>query len=581
MRVRIGSRASKLALWQAEAVKAALLQREPDLQVEIVEIVTQGDRIVDRPLAAIGGKGLFVKEIETALSDGAIDIAAHSAKDLPGQMPPDLVLGAVLPRAFPEDALVARGGFRLDQLPQGAVVGTSSLRRRAMLLASRPDLQVVSLRGNLDTRLHKVRTGFDAITAAVLARAGLVRMGWQAEISEVLPIDTFMPAAGQGTVAIQVRRDDQPILSRLAAIDHLPTRYALEAERAFLATLGGSCHLPLGAYVTLADDRPGHPLLMARAQILTPDGRTRLAASGQGDATQAERIGRTLAEDLLAAGGAAILAELDLPTHAAPHRPEAATDTARRPHTLDPIPVIITRAATGDDTWEAAVSARGLLPVNFPVIAIEELPDIDLAQHLAQDTYDWLLLTSRHGARLALRDRPALGATRIAAVGAVSAGAVRDLGYPVAVVASQQNGAGLAQALLAQGLQPGQRCLYAGARASRGDAQKALRALDVKVDEIYLYATTPRPEGVAALTHFAARSQRPGFVVLASPSALDAIWTHPPARALLRTWSIACIGSTTADRARALSLPVAAVAAEPNIEALLDAMQGSPTPSKG
>ncbi len=245
-RITIATRQSLLALWQSRHVQALLTRRYPELRVELLPLTTRGDRILDRPLAAIGGKGLFLKELEQALLAGRADLAVHSMKDIPVEMDPRLTIAAVLERADPADALVCPRYPSLAALPAGASVGTSSARRRVQLRAARPDLEILDLRGNVDTRLKRLDQGdFDAI---VLAAAGLERLGFAGRITQRLALPAWLPAPAQGAIAIQCRADHQIIQERLAAFDHAPTRTAVELERRLAAALGADCHTAFGAY---------------------------------------------------------------------------------------------------------------------------------------------------------------------------------------------------------------------------------------------------------------------------------------------------------------------------------------------
>ncbi|MCX6638608.1 MAG: hydroxymethylbilane synthase [Acidobacteria bacterium] len=291
----IGSRGSQLALWQAGWVAERLAGGGHECRIEIIR--TTGDKITDVPLAKVGTKGLFTKEIEEALAAGAIDLAVHSMKDLPAALPAGLALAAIPEREDPRDAMVGR---RLAELAEGARVGTSSLRRTAQLLALRPDLVVEPLRGNLDTRLRKVAEG--SYGAIVLAAAGLKRMGWSDRIAEVLPIETMCPAVGQGALAIETRDDAGPARAACAALDHAPTRIAVMAERAVLAGLGGGCQVPIGAHAVVRDGR-----IQLRAVVVSPDGAILIRRQGEGPAAQAERLGAQLARELAEAGGQEIL----------------------------------------------------------------------------------------------------------------------------------------------------------------------------------------------------------------------------------------------------------------------------------
>ena len=301
----IGTRSSELALWQADYVEAKLRERYPELHVVQKRMTTKGDRVLDAPLAKIGGKGLFTKELEQAMLAGEIDLAVHSLKDMPTELPEGLVLAAVTERFDPGDAVVSPRYQTLTNLPQGAKVGTSSLRRRAQLLAKRPDLEIVSLRGNVNTRLKKLEEeNFDAI---ILAVAGLKRLGFHDRITEILPREICLPAVGQGALAIEARADDEATLSLIAFLDDAATRTAARAERAFLARVEGGCQVPVGVYAEAADEA-----LEMEAVIASIDGERLYRKKKAGSALDAEKIGRALAEELLAMGGKEILQELGL-----------------------------------------------------------------------------------------------------------------------------------------------------------------------------------------------------------------------------------------------------------------------------
>ena len=294
--IRLGTRGSTLALAQARSVAAAL-----GSDVEIVPMRTEGDRLADARLAVVGGKGLFVREIEEALRRGDVDVAVHSLKDLPAELPAGLTLGAFPAREDARDVLVARRPATVLTLAAGARVGTSSPRRRALLLSVRPDLAVAPVRGNVDTRLRKLGDGdWDAV---VLAAAGLRRLGLTPEACEALDPEVFVPAVGQGIMAVQARLDDAVTLARLARIDDASTRACALAERAYLARLGASCNTPMAAHARLA----GSTLSMV-AVVASEDGRQVLRASATAAAADAERLGRGLADTLLARGAAGITA---------------------------------------------------------------------------------------------------------------------------------------------------------------------------------------------------------------------------------------------------------------------------------
>jgi len=293
--LRIGSRGSVLALWQAEHVKARLGALGHD--VAIVVITTTGDRVQDRRLQSVGGKGAFLKEIEEALAADEVDLAVHSLKDVPTTLPDGLRLVAILERADPRDVILSAGAG-LDALPAGSRVGTTSLRRRAQVRARRPDLDVQDLRGNVDTRIRKLREG--ACDAILLARAGLVRLGRAEEATEVLDPDVILPAPGQGAIAIECRASDARTAAAVATLDHAATARAVAAERAFLAALHGGCNVPLGAYA-----EPDALGLRLRGLVAREDGSRILRGEKRG--SDPLELGRALAEELLAQGAAELL----------------------------------------------------------------------------------------------------------------------------------------------------------------------------------------------------------------------------------------------------------------------------------
>ncbi|WP_457600874.1 hydroxymethylbilane synthase [Hydrogenivirga sp.] len=300
MKVRIGTRKSKLALWQANYVKD-FLERRWGVEVELVKITTTGDKILDSPLAKIGGKGLFVKEIEQALMEGRIDLAVHSLKDVPMVIPEGLTLGAITERENPYDVLLSGGGKKLRELPEGARVGTSSLRRQVQIKKLRRDLRVEVLRGNVDTRVRKLREGlYDAV---VLAYAGVKRMGYEEEVNEVL--DYFIPAVGQGSLAIEIREDDERTRELIEPLNHEESRVRAECERAFLRRLEGGCQVPIGAFARVEGGE-----VHIRGFISDLEGAEFIEGEESGNLRDAEDIGERLAEDLLGRGGKEILEEI-------------------------------------------------------------------------------------------------------------------------------------------------------------------------------------------------------------------------------------------------------------------------------
>lgn len=301
--LRIATRKSALALWQANDVKARLQALHPQLTVELVELVSRGDKILDVPLAKVGGKGLFVKELETALLEGRADIAVHSMKDVPMEFPQGLGLAVICQREDPRDAFVSNTCRSFDKLPQGAVVGTSSLRRQSQILESRPDLHIRFLRGNVGTRLGKLDAGeYDAI---ILAAAGLIRLGEKKRIAEYLLTEQCLPAGGQGAVGIECRDDDSRVRDLIAPLHHLLSAQQVQAERAMNRRLEGGCQVPIACFAIHRDDN-----LWLRGLVASTDGKLVLRDEISGPATAAEQLGVTLAERLLDAGADKILAEV-------------------------------------------------------------------------------------------------------------------------------------------------------------------------------------------------------------------------------------------------------------------------------
>ena len=301
----IGTRQSLLALWQSNHIADRIRKQYPNCNVTLKKIVTKGDRILDVPLAKIGGKGLFTKELETALFDGEIDLAVHSLKDMPTQLPPGLALTAITERANAGDAFVSNKYNRIEDLPQGATIGTSSLRRRAQILAVRPDLKIIDLRGNVDTRIKKLDEG--NMEGIILAAAGLQRLGYGDRIKEIIPKEYCLPAVGQGALAIETRADDEVVRAMLSFLNDEPTKQATDAERAFLGLVEGGCQVPIGVYAEVTGEN-----INIEAIIASLDGKTILRDTIKGSAQESVSLGEELGNRMLNAGGKKILAEIFL-----------------------------------------------------------------------------------------------------------------------------------------------------------------------------------------------------------------------------------------------------------------------------
>jgi len=302
-RLKIGSRGSQLALWQAAFIRGLAESKFPDIRAEIRRIRTTGDKILGVPLSEIGGKEAFVKEIEEALLRCEIDVAVHSMKDLPIFLPEGLTIGAVPQRHEPSDALVSNGGIKFYELPNGGRIGTSSLRRQAQILNLRPDIRVFPLRGNVGTRLRKLKTeGLDSI---VLALAGLERLGFRDEITECFSVEVLVPAPGQGAVAVECRADDEEMLEMLSRIDHEDSRIAVSSERAFLEGLGGSCDIPVGCNASVRKDR-----IKILGMMASPDGREVIREEIEDSVKNYKSAGQKLSRRILDKGGRRILSDL-------------------------------------------------------------------------------------------------------------------------------------------------------------------------------------------------------------------------------------------------------------------------------
>ncbi len=301
--IKIATRKSPLALWQAEFVKSRLQEFHPELAVELIKMTTQGDKMLDVPLAKVGGKGLFVKELETGMLNGDADIAVHSMKDVPVEFPEGLHLAVICEREDPRDAFVSNRFKSFDELPIGAKVGTSSMRRQCQITARRPDLQIISLRGNVNTRLAKLDAGeYDAI---ILAAAGLIRLGFESRIQEFMNTSDSLPAIGQGAVGIECRIEDERVNRFIAPLNHLETSIRVRAERAMNNRLEGGCQVPIGGYAELNEQG-----IFLRGLVGSVDGKEIISGNVSGLVGDADKLGVELAEDLLSRGAGKILAEV-------------------------------------------------------------------------------------------------------------------------------------------------------------------------------------------------------------------------------------------------------------------------------
>lgn len=548
--IAIGSRGSPLALAQARLVQDALARDGRASRIATIE--TEGDR---RAPDTAWGEGAFVAAIERALLAGRVDLAVHSAKDVPTDQDPRLRIAAYLPRADPRDALIVRATAkerRLADLPPGARIGTDSPRRTGFLLARRPDLMVHPLHGNVDTRLRRLDAG--ETDALVLASAGLERLGLGNRIAERLEPDVVPPAPGQGAIAIQIRRDDARMLLLAAAIDDRRTRQAVEAERAFLGASGGGCRAPIGALASIV----GQDLELLGGWA-SPDGSDAAIARRRGPVEAGEELARELAVELDSRSRGR--------TTAARHDPVGWHPIRRR--------VLVTRAADQGIELMSALRGAGLDPVPVPAIAIEPEPpngDLDAAARLLH-TYRWVVITSVNGARAILkaaeRVLTELGGPSWAAIGPATRRVLEHEGIEVEFVPSRSTGVAIAAGVP---IVEGDRILVV--RGDLGDEglALALRARGAEVDDVVGYRTYEAPErsrgllrkaladGPIAAAIFTSGSTVRGLVALGHAESID-----------VRAIPAVCIGPETADEARAAGFQVIAVSPTPGPAALADA----------
>ena len=545
--IAIGSRGSVLALAQARLVYEALDREGHPSRVVIIE--TEGDR---RAPDTAWGEGAFVAAIERALQDGAVDVAVHSAKDVPTDQDPRLRIAAYLPRADPRDALVVRTGAkerRLADLPAGCRVGTDSPRRTGFLLARRPDLVVHPLHGNVDTRLRRLDAG--ETDALVLACAGLDRMGLADRIAERLEPEIVPPAPGQGAIAVQVRSDDERMLAVAAAIDDRRTRLAVEAERAFLSTSGGGCRAPIGALATVVGDELD--LLGGHASL---DGARTAMARRHGSVASGEDLARELASEL--DSGARDRASAGFVGR------NGRPSSARR--------VLVTRAADQAAELVSALRDAGLDPIPVPAIAIEFEPprgDLDAAAGLLH-TYRWVVITSANGARAILkaaeRVLTELGAPSWAGIGPVTRRALEGEGIEVELQPSQSSGIAMAVELP---IDAGDRVLIVRGDLAEVELAVALRARGAEVDDVIGYRTREAPEASLELLRTATADGPIAAAVFTSGSTVRGLVSLGQAESIdVRSFPAVCIGPETADEARIAGFRILAVAPTPDAAAL-------------
>ncbi|MCB2153962.1 hydroxymethylbilane synthase [bacterium] len=491
--LKLGTRGSRLALTQANLVAEQIRNGRPDIQVETIIIETTGDKILDSSLARIGGKGLFTKEIERALLDGRVDVAVHSLKDLPTLQPEGLALGAISRREPPGDLLIAAKPVDWKKLGPEETIGTSSLRRRAQVLALNPSVQIAELRGNVPTRIRKMLDG--QYTAILLAAAGVKRLGEQAPFMSEVPFDEMLPAPGQGAIGLQVREGDDETCEILSSIHHEETAACVTAERALLQALGGGCQIPLGSLAEINGDGT----MSLRGRVISQDGTRSCEGEVSGTPADAEQLGEELAEKLKADGAVEILAEVEQLDAEAGYENAVRRAEAMRALPLGDKTIIVTRDEDTDGPLSTALRDLGAHPLCLPLV--QHLPPEDPAPlHeglLALDEFDWLVLTSPRGvatveAELEKEGRSLSAVkTRIACVGKGTARAVADAGAEVALIAQDARAEGLLEAFLSEQDLKGAKVLYPRADRARSTLVEGLRELGAEVSDPIAYRTVP------------------------------------------------------------------------------------------
>ncbi len=558
--IKIGSRGSALALAQVDAVVRHLAEHVPGVTTETVIVATQGDIDKVSPLTEIGGRGVFTNALERELAHGHIDAAVHSAKDLPSQVSHELPLVAFPEREDPRDVLVSRHGVTLAELPPCPVIGTSSRRREAQIRRLRPDAQIVSLRGNIDTRLRKAfQAEYDAI---VLAAAGLSRMGWSSRITEAFPIDVLVPAPGQGALAIQTA-SRSPCRAVFASLDDPAVSEAVHAERAFLAAIGAGCTMPAGAHV----QRGAQGLTLVA--FLESDGGDRVARRQVLlDSTNASEQAAAIAREMQAEVG-----ELHQTLWAGSSLPR---------RDLAGVTVAVTRPKRQSQQVMQMLAEQGATPLAMPTIRIEPPADrapLDAAlRALAAGAFTWVIFTSANAvdalagaaADLGARDE-CLRAIRAATIGDATARAALNLGLDVAVVAEEPTAAGLVASLLPR-LQAGERVLYPRSAIGREVLPVALGEAGVDVTMVDAYRTIPEWE-IAPNVMDRLRSGGIDVLLFSSPSSVSALQVMLGQESyLIDQIPAICAGPVTAAAVREAGLPVATVSSHPGAPAMVEAL---------
>lgn len=586
MLLRLGTRGSALAMAQTRRVIDRVQAQEPQLVTEPVVIRTEGDVDKTTPLTVLGRRGVFTSALQAALLNGGIDVAVHSAKDLPSEQPAGLTLAAFPEREDPRDVVVSRHGLPLAALPPAPVIGTSSRRRAVQITRLRPDARIVDLRGNIDTRLQKAWG--DELDAIVLAAAGVRRMGWGERITEYLPVDQFVPSPGQGALAVESRANDDPVGNLLARIDDPAVSHAVRAERTFLRAVGGGCTTPVGAYV--AEEAGGWRLW---GMIAADDGSAVAYAAEFLDAGDLAAHATAIAHELLARvglsrerpmlvtgcagiinGSGNVAPEVD-----PAHDPGVETPTAMLP--LAGLRVLVTRPREQAAALADALRARGAEPVMAPTIRIEDVgPSTTLDRALAGlvvGDYDWVVFTSVNAVERLhhqLQERgqswPVGRAARVAAVGDVTAATLARVGITVDLVPDQSDAAAVVRLMSRQHIS-GQRVLYPKGDQARDVVPAGLRRAGALVDAVDVYRTVPELELAPEVRDRIGRGEI-DVVTFASPSSARGLLSLVGGAEALARCEIICVGPVTAAAVEERGLPVHGIADDASVEGIVDAI---------
>ncbi|MBA2518124.1 MAG: hydroxymethylbilane synthase [Chloroflexia bacterium] len=597
-RPRFGTRGSALALAQTERVLAMLRARVTGFSAETVVIRTEGDVDKTTPLAIIGGRGVFTSALQEALQRGEIDAAVHSAKDLPTERPVGLELAAFPEREDPRDVLVSRHRLPLAELPARPLIGTSSRRRAVQVQRLRPDARIVDLRGNIDTRLRQALTAdFDAI---VLAAAGVRRMGWDARITELLPLDQFVPSPGQGALAVEARTGDDALGGLLALVNDAAIAHAVGIERAFLRAVGGGCTKPIGAHVTEVAE--GWRLL---GMIAADDGAGIAFADEMLDladpAAHATAIARELLARVTPTPAGRLEPALGSPQEAMPLPPTPAVATVISLPVITAVPalagvrVLVTRPRARAAPLVDALRAEGAVPVEVPTIRIEDTGEsaaLDRAlAALVVGDYDWVVFTSVNAVerlldRLRRRGQgwPLGRAVRVVAVGRVTAAALEAAAIAVDLIPKETEGEGVVT-IMARHYIAGQRVLYPKGDQARNVIPVGLRRAGATVDAVEVYRTVPERVIDPAIRDQISRGEV-DVVTFASPSSVRGLTMLLGGAAGLARMDVICVGAVTADAARAQGLAVHGIARDASVAGIVAALvarraAGAAIPAKG